>query len=124
MEIRNWAKRNSDIAHYEINLELESQRLHVQHANQWADQAQREKISFCGELEMRNRLFRENRAKKSQEIEELKTICCEETDRAGQARIGELSMHLERNPTTLSQLLTQIQDLQNKVNSLSDPRDF
>ena len=27
------------------------------HANPWADQAQREKITLCGELEMRNRLF-------------------------------------------------------------------
>ena len=33
-------------------------------------------------------------------------------------------MHQERDPPTASQLLTQIQDLQNKVNSLSDTRDF
>ena len=33
-------------------------------------------------------------------------------------------MHQERNPTTVSPLLTQIQDLQNKVNSLSDAREF
>ena len=32
-------------------------------------------------------------------------------------------MHQERNPTTVNQLLTQIQDLQNKVNSLSDARE-
>ena len=31
-----------------------------------------------------------------------------------------LSLRQERNPTTVSQLLTQIQDLQHKVNSLSD----
>ena len=69
---------------------------------------------------MRNRLFRENRAKDCQEIEELRRICCEETDRARRARIGELSLHQERNLTTVSQLLTQIQDSQNKANSLSD----
>ena len=79
MEIRNWEKRNSDIAYNPINLEL------VQQAIQWADQAQREKISLCGELEMRNSLFRENRAKDCQEIEELRRVCCEETDRARQA---------------------------------------
>ena len=50
--------------------------------------------------------------------------CCEEADRARQARIDELSMHQERNPTTVSHLLTQIQDLQNKVNSLSHAREF
>ena len=33
-------------------------------------------------------------------------------------------MDQERNPTTVSQFLTHIQDLQSKVNSLSDARDF
>ena len=33
-------------------------------------------------------------------------------------------MQQERNPTTVSQLLTYIQDLQNKVNSLADAREF
>ena len=71
-------------------------------ANQWVDQDKNNKISSYGELEMRNRLFRENQAKDCQEIEELRRICCEETDRAGQARIDELSMHQERNPTTVN----------------------
>ena len=73
---------------------------------------------------MRNRLIRGNQARNCQEIEELRRICCEEASRARQARIDELSMHQERNPTRLSQLSTQIQDLQNKVNSLSDAREF
>ena len=72
---------------------------------------------------MRNRLFQENHARDCQEIEELRRICCEEADRARQAIIDELCMHQERNPTTGSQLLTQIQELQNKVNSLSDARE-
>ena len=73
---------------------------------------------------MRNRLFREHEAKYCQEIEELRRNCREETNRARQARIDELSVHQERNPTTVSQLLTQIQVLQNKVNSLSDAGEF
>ena len=73
---------------------------------------------------MRNRVFRENQAKDCEKIEELRRIWCEETDRARQASIDELSMHPERNPTTVNQLLTQIQDVQNKVNSLSDAREF
>ena len=48
----------------------------------------------------------------------------EERDRARQLRIDILSMQQERNPTAVSQLVTQIQDLQNKVNSLTDARDF
>ena len=83
------------------------------------------KINLCGELEMRNRLFQESCAKDCQEIEELRRICCEETDRARQLRIDEMFMHQERNPpTTASQLITQIQDLQSKVHSLSDAREF
>ena len=71
---------------------------------------------------MKSGLFREHQAKDCQEIEELRRICCEEIDRARQAKIDELSMHQESNPTTVSQLLTQIQDLQNKANSLSRPQ--
>ena len=112
------------MALYEINQEFESQRLQLQQANQWADQAQREKISLCGEFKMRNRLFRANQAKDCQEIEELRRFSWEETNKARQARIDELSMRQQRNPETVNQLLTQIQELQNKVNSLSDAREF
>ena len=90
----------------------------------WADQSQRDKISLYGELELRSRLFQDNHARDCKEIEELRRIDCEETDRARQASIDELSVHQERNPTTVSQFLTQIQDLQNKVNSLTDAREF
>ena len=86
VEVKHWEERNSDIALHESNQEYESQRLQQQQANQWADQAHRDKTSFYEELEMRNRLFRENQA----------TYCCEEADRARQARIDELSMHQER----------------------------
>ena len=36
----------------------------------------------------------------------------------------ELSLCQERNPTTVSQLMAQIWELQNRVNSLSDAREF
>ena len=107
---------------YEINQEFESERLQLQQTNQRPDQAQRNKISLYGGYAMRKRLFQEHQAKDCQEIDELRIICCEETDRARQIRIDELSVHQERNPTTVSQILTQIQELQNKVNSLSDAR--
>ena len=73
---------------------------------------------------MRNRLFQEDHARDCQEIEELRSMCCEEANRARQALIDEVSMQQERNPTTLSQMMTQIRGLQNKVNSLSDAREF
>ena len=54
MDKRNWEQRNSYIYLCETNGELKSQRLELYQANQWAAQAQREKIDVCGELEMRN----------------------------------------------------------------------
>ena len=42
------SREEKEIALYEINLEFESQRLQLQHANRWADQAQRDK-SACME---------------------------------------------------------------------------
>ena len=122
--MQNWEKRNSDIALYDTNQEFGSQRLQLQRANQFADQAQRCKMSLFGEVEMRNGLFREHQAKDCRGIEEFVRICCEETDRARQARIDELFMHQEKNPTTVSQLLTQIRDLRNKVNSMPETIEF
>ena len=85
-------KHREEVALHEINQEFESQRLQPQQANQWADQAQKRQHILHGELEMRNRLFPEHQATNCQEIEELRRICCSEADRAGQARIDELSM--------------------------------
>ena len=124
VEVKHWDKRNSHKALHEANQEFESQRFQPHQGSRWADHAQRDKISLYGELELRNRLYQEDHARDCQEIEELPRICFEETDRARQARIDELSMHQERNPTTVSHLLAQFQDLQNQVNSLSDARDF
>ena len=107
VEVKHWKREIRIIVLYELNQEFESQRLKPQEANQWADRAQRDKISLYGELEMRSGLFRETQAKDCQEIEESRRICCEETDRTRQARIDELSMHQERNPSAVGQFLTQ-----------------
>ena len=74
-------------------------------------------------MEMRNRIFQENRARDCQEIEELRRISCEERDGARQWRNDELCTQQEKNLSTVSQLLTPIQEIQNKVNSLNDARD-
>ena len=72
----------------------------------------------------RHKLFQESRTKDSQEIEELRRRCCEESDRARQAKLDELSMMQQRDPQTVSQLLAQMRESQDKVNSLSDTREF
>ena len=69
----------------------------------------KERSLFCVEhfLKMRKKISQESHTRFCQEIEELRRRCREETDRARQARIDELSMHQERTPT-VRQLLTQI----------------
>ena len=62
---------------------------------------------------MSNRLRQESQATTSHEIEELRKICDEETNQVTQCKIEELSVRQERDPTTVSLLLAQIQDLQN-----------
>ena len=84
---------------YEINQEFESQRFQQHQASRWADQAQRDEISLYGDLEMRKRLFQKDHARDCQEIEE--EIVAKNRTRARQARIDELSMHQQRNPTTV-----------------------
>ena len=62
MEIRNWEEQKSfDMALCETNRELQPQRLELYHANQWADQAQREKISLI----WRNGWEKQNLSRKS-----------------------------------------------------------
>ena len=46
VEAKNLGKRNSETAFREINQEFESQRFQSHQASRWADQAQRDKISF------------------------------------------------------------------------------
>ena len=61
MDIRNWEQRDADLALCETeNLSLRGLQLHQ--ANQCADQAQREKLNLCGDLEIRNRLLNKSRA--------------------------------------------------------------
>ena len=116
-------KKSSGVAFHETR-ENESQRLQVHHANLWSDGAWRDRIHLCGELEKRNKLFRESRTKDCQEIQELRRRCCEESDRARQAKLDEWCVQQQRNPHTASQLLTQIRELQDRANSSFDVREF
>ena len=70
MEIQNLERRNSEYALIESQRELEPQRLQLLKANQWADQAQRERIHLCGELDMNNCLHQESYARSCREIKE------------------------------------------------------
>ena len=77
VEARNWERRNSDIAFREISRELESERFQLHQASRWADQAQRDNISFYGDLELRNRLFQGDHAGQiEQDKQELMNCPC------------------------------------------------
>ena len=106
MEIKDWERRNSEFALYESRRELESQRFPLRQASQWADQSERGKIRLCGELEMKSRLYQENYTRSRREIEELRRKCCEETDWARKNRTDELFLQQERNPDTVSRLMS------------------
>ena len=124
LDRRKWIMQNADIVLYEAGIQLRSQRMELYQANQVSDQAQREKSWLCEELDMRNRAFQEDRAKNSRAIDEIRRICCAEADRARQLKYDELSMQHKENLSTLSQLMAQIQDLQVKVKSLNDAKEF
>ena len=59
-------------------LQAESQRLQFLEDIQWTDQAQRERIHLCGELELEDHLHQECCARSCREIEDFKRRCCEE----------------------------------------------
>ena len=58
------------------------------------------------------------------EIAELLRICREEMERARQLRTGELYAQKKEKPSTVNQLLSQIQELQDKVNALHEEKEF
>ena len=74
---RQWEQRDSEIALHESHRELECQRLQLCQANTWADNAHREGVVLCGELERRNNLFQEDSTKHCREIAELQSSTSE-----------------------------------------------
>ena len=69
-------------------------------------------------------LFKKVAQKIANTLKNLRRHCCEESDRARQAKLDELSVMQQRDPQTVSQLLAQMRESQDKVNSLSDAREF
>ena len=115
MEAQNLERRNSEYALIESQRELESQRLQLLKANQWADQAQRERIHLCGELEMNNNLHQESYARNCREIEELKKRCCQEENAVRQRKLEEFPTQHDQESRTVSQLRHQVRRLQERL---------
>ena len=112
------------VALYETGMQLQSERMELCQATQLTDQTRREKNWVCDELDMRNKAFQFDRARNWQEIEEFRRFCFTEAERARQLRSDELSTQKEENNSTVNQVLVQIHELQDKVTSLNDAKEF
>ena len=117
LEIQNLERRNSENALMESRRELESQRRQLLEANQWADQAQRERIHFCSKLEMKDRRHQECYERSSQEIEELRRRCSQEENGVTQQKLKECSMQQDQESRTVSLLRDQIRKLQERLDN-------
>ena len=69
-------------------------------------------------MSTKNRMYQENHARDCEEKQELRRICCEQSDRVRQLRIDELSAQKKENPSTMNQLLSQIQELQDRMKKI------
>ena len=114
MEMQNLERRNSEYALIESQRELESQRRQLLEANQWAAQAERERIHLCSEMEMKSRLHQECHARSFQEIEELKRRCYKEENGVTQQKFHEYSMQDDQESRTVSLLRDQVRKLQER----------
>ena len=124
MEIQKLERRTSEYALFESQRELESPRLQLFEDIHWADQAQRERILLCSELEMKNRLHQESCARSCQEIEELKKRCYKEENRVTQQKLNENSMQQDQESRTVSLLRDQVQKLKERLEFIEDSKIF
>ena len=121
----SWGRRNADwAAVYGINSQLESQKTELHHAHQWACQTQMESRIMFEELTTKSKLYQENHALDCMEIEELRRLCREETERARQLRADDFYCQKKEEPSTVNQLLSQTRTLQDKVNALNAEKEF
>ena len=76
-------------------------------------------------LRRKNRApLEEDRARNCQDIVELRRTCCTEAERAPQLRSDERSTQKVESKSTVNQLVVQIQELQDKVNSWNDTKEI
>ena len=87
--------RNAGIALSGSGMQLQSQMMELNQANQMTDQTRREKGWPCDELETRKRAFQADWSTKCQDIEGDRRICCAEAGRARQLKEGRESLYIE-----------------------------
>ena len=91
-------------------------------ANQWAEQAQRERIHLCSELEMMNRPHQECYARSCQEMEKLKRPCYKEENEVTQQKMHEYSVQHGQESRTVSLLRDQVRKLRERLEFIEDSK--
>ena len=124
IEAKNWRKSKLDLSFHEFKSRILNVSDFIKSKRGNGQIRLREKVSLSGEFGIEKCALPRESCKRWPRNEKLRRICCEELEQTRKARSEELSLQQRRNSTTVSQMMAQIQDLQNKVNSLSDGREF
>ena len=104
LEIQNLERRHSEHSLIESRRELESLRRQSLEANQWADQAQRERIHLCSS-------HQECHARSRQEIEVLRRRCFQEENGVTRQKLNENSMQHDQESRTVSLVRDQVRKI-------------
>ena len=101
----------------ELQRQTEEQRLALQDAQYGFVEKRREQVRLQEELSMKEKVLRETQIRKIHEMGEMK--------RAQERRIDEVSLqNLRENHETIQQLTSQLQQMQELINSMSDSGKF
>ena len=128
MQIQEFWTEKFRICTFWITTWAESQKQQLLMAKQWADQAQRERIHLCSELEMKTRLHQECYARSCQEMKELKRRCYQEENATKQRKLEECTSKHDQESRTANLLRhqgsNQVRRLQEGLGFIEDPRIF
>ena len=101
----------------ELRRQTEEQRLALQDAQYGFVESRREQVRLQEELSMKEKVLRNTQIRNVHEMEEIK--------RAQEQRIHEVSVQkLRENHETIQQPTSQLQQMQERMNSRNDSRDF
>ena len=78
--------------------------------NHWDSQGKIEKWRMFEQAAMKSRLYQANHAKDCIEIQELRRICFEETERVRQLRADDFYAQKKEELPTMNHLVSQIQE--------------
>ena len=122
---RSWERRNSDIAVNETNQQIESQLIGAVSGESTGWSGSQWKQLIIWRTEIKNRIFQEHHSRDFvNKYRNYKEFAVSKRTESDNCKIDTLSTRKKENPSTVNQLLSQIQELQDKVNSLKEEKEF